>query len=161
MSYLSCKILSLLLKMSEDESVEITQSFWGIIVKPGQKAELDIPDDAACQITNASLALLDTKAESEPCNLIAHVKEVACKTENPSENTKDVENYDSLICQLTPNKCEQATISQIFSQFSEVVLENQGKYDIHVSGIYHETPAEEEEEDIPEGDSGDDKDNDE
>ncbi|EAX89608.1 hypothetical protein TVAG_361520 [Trichomonas vaginalis G3] len=142
--------------MSEDESVEITQSFWGIIVRPHEKQELDIPEDATCIISNVSYGLIDESANPKESTLIAHVKEVSRAVENPSEAEKDVLTYDTPIAKLIPGKIEQTRVSQTFSKFSEVTLENDGDYDIHVSGLF-EPDNEEEEEDIPEEDEKEEK----
>ena len=128
----------------EEETVEITQSFWGIVLKPGEKKLVESPDEVYTIISNASLAELPENAEEKPSKLIAYVETVSL----PEGNEKaDVSSVQTVLAELIPGKTEQTSLSNIFGPLSSVSLENQGVYDIHVSGYYQQT-GEDEEEDL-------------
>ena len=127
----------------EEETVEITQSFWGIVLKPGQKQTLDPPDEVYTIISNASLADLPDNAEEKPTKLVAYIETTTMPDENEKAETTSAK---TVLAELIPGKHEQSLLSHTFGPLSVVSLENEGPYDIHVSGYYHTTAEDEEEE---------------
>ena len=132
----------------EQETVEITQSFWGIIIKPGEKKTLNPPDEVYTIISNASLGELPENPEEISSKLIAYIETTSLPDENETAETMSTH---TLLADLIPNKCEQTILSNTFGPLSTVSLENQGVYDIYVSGYYQPT-CEDEEEEIDEED---------
>ena len=129
--------------MSDEETFEVGQSFWGIVLKPGEKFTLDPPDEMYTIISNVCFGEFPEKVEEKPTTLSANVETQSIPKDNESESV--VTKTSLVIANLIPNRIEQMSISQTFGPLSTVTLENNGQIELHISGYYLPTDEEEEE----------------
>lgn len=131
-------------------------SFWGVVVTPGVKVELNSPDDYYTIITGAALPDYDKSKSGESSILKGTVHTTVIDKIDPEKEFDPETVTNTNFAYLTPEKTEYVKMNHIFSPLSKVELEVVGPHVVHVSGKYIPVDVnEDEEEEFPDFDDSD------
>lgn len=139
------------------------QIFWGLELNPGEPMTVKRLDDFYVVITNVSFGELPENYEKVPHIINAKINTIELDKLDKSTRDAPEETTEITIAILIPETKEQTVINQTFNPLnSKIVLKNNGKYPVYVSGFYYpidedEYDEEEEEEEIAEKEQSDEK----
>lgn len=128
-------------------------SFYSQVVKAGESADVDFPQETILTLTNATLGDLPADGSTDPIRLFADVTTVDL-TIQPDGGLLATEKTSVLLACLIPGSQERQVLNATFSALNHVTLRVVGKADVHVAGILSptdDTEYEEEEEEEEEG----------
>lgn len=131
------------------------QSFWGVVVSPGIKVELESPDDYYTIITGVALPEYEQSNVGESSILKGTVRTTVIDKIDPEKESDPETITKTNFAYLTPEKTEYVKMNHVFSPLSKVELEVIGPHTVHVSGKYLPVDHSGEEEDFPDFDDSD------
>ena len=118
------------------EEKEVIQTFWGKMIKPGEKVELESPDDVYTIMTNICLGEIDKKFINQSSTVKGKVETIQIDKIDPEGVSEPKEIINTVFGILTPSKCEHIRLHNFFSPLSTVELEVDGANNVYVSGTY-------------------------